>query len=37
MDLLAAAGGGISLTSLFAGCGKKDEGASTDDTSTQCL
>ena len=33
MDLLAAAGGGISLTSMFAGCGKKEEEASTEDTS----
>ena len=33
MDLLAAAGGGISLTSMFAGCGKKEEEASTEGTS----
>ena len=33
MDLLAAAGGGISLTSMFAGCGKKEEEASTEDKS----
>ena len=34
MDLLAAAGGGISLTSMFAGCGKKEEEASTGESAT---
>ena len=30
MDLLAATGGGISLTSLLASCGKSDDAASAD-------